>query len=371
MNSPFIVSSVFVLIALLICSASGELVISGNGGLALEQEGPQGPTAPGVGNVAAGKTVFFLNTHPADPHKDAKVTDGIYGNGSSWLGITQSTYVGIDLASSTSINKVAFGRSNVITGDPCAGGVCTDRWTGIYTLQYTTVANPNVNTTNWTTIGDLNYQSAGGPNFANPHRRHVYSFTAVNATGIRIKTQAPDDQGGSWMAIDEIELYSPPPAEPPAAYSYTTPATYTIGEAITTNAPSSSDDGISYAVVPALPAGLTLDQNSGEITGTPTVVAAMANYVVTATNEGGSTTATLTITVIEMPVSPPTSLAYSAPSATYTVGETLPPNTPTSSGGAVNSYSVSPALPAGLMLNTSTGVISGTPGELIPATAYS
>jgi hypothetical protein len=35
--------------------------------------------------------------------------------------------------------------------------------------------------------------------------------------------------------------------------------------------------------------------------------------------------------------------------------------TPTSSGGAVTSYAVSPSLPIGLMLNMTTGVVSGAP----------
>jgi Putative Ig domain len=57
----------------------------------------------------------------------------------------------------------------------------------------------------------------------------------------------------------------------------------------------------------------------------------------------------------------PSGLTYSSNPATYTVGVAITPNNPSSSGGAVASYSVSPALPAGLSLNTSTGVITGIP----------
>lgn len=67
---------------------------------------------------------------------------------------------------------------------------------------------------------------------------------------------------------------------------------------------------------------------------------------------GGSTSTTLQA---------PTGLTYSVNPAVYTTGVAITPDSPSSGGGAVTSYGVSPALPAGLSLNTSTGVISGTP----------
>ena len=70
------------------------------------------------------------------------------------------------------------------------------------------------------------------------------------------------------------------------------------------------------------------------------------------------------------PVAAPSALSYSSNPATYTKDTAITNNTPTSSGGAVVSYSVSPALPAGFTLNTSTGIISGTPTTLTPASNY-
>ena len=66
----------------------------------------------------------------------------------------------------------------------------------------------------------------------------------------------------------------------------------------------------------------------------------------------------------------PTGLTYSAGTVVYTKGVAATPDNPTSSGGAVTAYSVSPALPAGLTLNSSTGVISGTPTAVAPAASY-
>jgi hypothetical protein len=76
---------------------------------------------------------------------------------------------------------------------------------------------------------------------------------------------------------------------------------------------------------------------------------------------GGATTPTPT-------VSAPSNLSYSSP-AQGTVGTALASLTPTVAG-SVTSYSVSPALPAGLTLNASTGVISGTPTAAAVLTTY-
>ena len=85
----------------------------------------------------------------------------------------------------------------------------------------------------------------------------------------------------------------------PAGLSYTTgTAVYTVGTPIPPNSPISTGGAVtSYGVSPSLPAGLSLDGETGIITGTPTAVAATASYMVMATNLTGNATATLTITV--------------------------------------------------------------------------
>jgi hypothetical protein len=138
--------------------------------------------------------------------------------------------------------------------------------------------------------------------------------------------------------------------------------------AIAANTPSSSGGAVAaYSISPALPAGLAFSPSTGVITGTPTTLAAAANYTVTPTNAGGSTTAALTIAVNDVA---PSALSYSANPVLYTSGLAIADNTPHSSGGPVVSYSVSPALPAGLNLNTSTGVITGTPTTATAAVTY-
>ena len=55
----------------------------------------------------------------------------------------------------------------------------------------------------------------------------------------------------------------------------------------------------SYSVSPTLPAGLTLVSSTGIISGTPMAVTATTRYTITASNAAGSTTATLSITVVD------------------------------------------------------------------------
>ena len=157
--------------------------------------------------------------------------------------------------------------------------------------------------------------------------------------------------------------------QPPSALSYTTAtAVYTKGTAITPNSPTSSGGAVTaYSVSPALPAGLSLSTSTGIISGTPTAVTATASYTVTASNSAGSTTATLTITVED---AAPAGLAYTTGTAVYTVGTPITPNSPTSTGGAVTAYSVSPDLPAGLSLDDDTGIISGTPTAVTAKASY-
>ena len=68
------------------------------------------------------------------------------------------------------------------------------------------------------------------------------------------------------------------------------------------------------------------------------------------------------------PVQAPSGLSYAGP-LTGRVAVPVSSLSPTITG-SVTSYSVSPALPAGISLNTSSGVISGTPTAAVPTATY-
>jgi hypothetical protein len=85
---------------------------------------------------------------------------------------------------------------------------------------------------------------------------------------------------------------------PPSGLSYSpSSASGTVGAAIGSLTPTVTGTVTSYSVNPALPLGLSLDESSGVISGTPSAVASTADYTVTATNGTGSTTPTVTIEV--------------------------------------------------------------------------
>src|SRR5207245_1482768 len=139
-----------------------------------------------------------------------------------------------------------------------------------------------------------------------------YVVTASNASGFTTST---------------LSITVNPAAPTNLTYS-TNPATYTVGTPIIPNVPSSSGGTpTAYSVSPVLPAGLSLNSLAGIITGVPTAATPTANYVVTASNGTGSTTATLSITVDP---AAPSGLTYSSNPATYTVGTPITPNVPTS-----------------------------------------
>ncbi len=65
----------------------------------------------------------------------------------------------------------------------------------------------------------------------------------------------------------------------------------------------------------------------------------------------------------------PKSLSYASP-MTCEVGTEITPNVPLVGGGTPDSYSVSPTLPRGLSIDSTTGVISGTPEAKVSAADY-
>lgn len=188
----------------------------------------------------------------------------------------------------------------------------------------------------------------------------VISGTPTAASASAVYTVTARNAAGTATARVQIEVRSAAAAPATLTYREAT-VTYTAGTAIAANTPTSSGGPITtYSIAPALPAGLAFDTQTGIISGTPTAATPAATYTITGTNVAGSTTATLQITV-QLAVVAPASLSYASASALYVTTEPIVPNTPVATGGAIASFTVSPALPAGLSLNAATGVISGTP----------
>ncbi len=129
----------------------------------------------------------------------------------------------------------------------------------------------------------------------------------------------------------------------------------------------------SYAIEPALSGGLSLDTATGEISGTPTELIDQT-YRVTATGKGdylGSSVFTeISIQVLAQQL---TSIAYASRTNVFDLNEAIsitPVIEFTGASTPTNTFRIEPALSGGLSLDTATGVISGTPTELIDQTTY-
>ena len=154
---------------------------------------------------------------------------------------------------------------------------------------------------------------------------------------------------------------------PPASVKYVSPSTpFTVGQAISPIDPMVTGSISSYSVAPALPDGLALNTATGAISGTPQAVSPSTTYTISGMTAGGDVNADVTITVND--VKP--AIAYSVASYGLAVNQVGGTNPPTQTGGAVVSWSVSPALPAGLTISQKNGRISGIPTIASPTTTY-
>ena len=181
----------------------------------------------------------------------------------------------------------------------------------------------------------------------------AYTVTATNS-------------GGSDTATVTITVSEPLPV---IAYS---PNSFTlaVGTAMTAVSPPTlygTGTVDSYSITPTLPSGLSIDASNGTVSGTPSAVSPSRQYTITATNTAGSDTATITILVNGVA---PSSITYSPSSFSLTKGTPMTTTTPTTTGGTVTTWSVSPSLPSGLSLASSDGAISGTPTAVSSSATY-
>ncbi|MCP5495734.1 MAG: putative Ig domain-containing protein [Leptospiraceae bacterium] len=144
------------------------------------------------------------------------------------------------------------------------------------------------------------------------------------------------------------------------------PYTFTKGVGISTITPTFNGTLTSCTASPGLPSGLSINNLTCEISGTPTVLQTATNYTITASNSHGFATANISITVNDVA---PTSLSYAGNPFVFTKDTLITTVSPTFTG-TPTSYSVSPALPTGLSIHPTTGQLAGAPTVLATVNTY-
>lgn len=188
---------------------------------------------------------------------------------------------------------------------------------GLINGQPGTVTIPKMNTETWAfetleVYNQSNFHSGYGPLQASDYP--VAPYVAMTNIGIwvngnlTVPSWTAQIGQNAWFGENtyvapgngEVDLYF---HHRPPSITYATPQVYTTTISISPLVPTNTGGTpTSWLVSPALPAGLTLDPSSGNITGTPTAASAATNYTVTATNDGGSSSFPINITVNAAPV---------------------------------------------------------------------
>ena len=126
---------------------------------------------------------------------------------------------------------------------------------------------------------------------------------------------------------------------------------------------------VSWAINGTLPSGVTFNNQTGVLSGTPTELWPQTSYMVWANNSGGTSVGYLNITVVdELPT-----LSYFPENLTLLNNTQSPslPLAPTLNGsGIILEWGISPDLPSGLSFGSDNGTIWGVPTERMNTTMF-
>ena len=200
--------------------------------------------------------------------------------------------------------------------------------------------------------------------------------SVMTATTVTLTVTVSD---GTATATDMHDI-SVTPADTAPTFGGATIAdqTYITGETVALTLPfaTGGNDGITYTLTPALPAGLTHNGTARTITGNPTATLTATMFTYTAADGDGNTaaddTATLTFTItVETDTAPAFATGATIAAQTYVAGLAIEPLTlaAATDGNGALIYTLTPAI-AGLTLDPTSRVLTGTPTTVATATMY-
>ncbi|KOY84389.1 hypothetical protein AD998_21225 [bacterium 336/3] len=155
---------------------------------------------------------------------------------------------------------------------------------------------------------------------------------------------------------------------PPLIFTNTSASTVIVGVNYNLDVSvTGNTQPLTYSIIPSLPSGLSLDTNTGLISGTPTTSTPNTTYTVTASQNSGACSISQTYTfAVNCPpltfVNPNTN--FGIVGVSYSLNASVVGNT------QPLTYSIAPSLPAGLSLNTTTGMVTGMPTNISSLTSY-
>ena len=142
-------------------------------------------------------------------------------------------------------------------------------------------------------------------------------------------------------------------------------ATVAVGEEVRFTTSSTGGSISKFSISPNAPSGMVFSSQSGSLFGFPRFEQLATTYTVTGVGSGGSSSQQFVLTVnAKAPVfrlSRYIQTVVKGSAAGFTVSST---------GGPITRFSISPAAPAGMSFNTSTGVLSGSPTNVQPAATF-
>ncbi len=247
---------------------------------------------------------------------------------SAWFDISLTEYTGLNQSNPIDAQAGAAGHAG-----PVSSGSAKSSLTGDVLYAYC--------------VGELTCTVGSGFAARSAVNYDVVADKLAGAPGIYAATGSAN--GGWSLQLVALKPASPGVGAPPAINSGTT-ASGIVGNAFSyqinaTNTPTR------YTAT-GLPAGLSVNSATGLISGTPTA-AGISTVALSATNSSGTGTASLTLTIgAARPVlsSATTAVGTAGTAFSYQITAT---NSPYSFGAT--------GLPQGLSVNTTTGLISGTP----------
>jgi hypothetical protein len=279
----------------------------------------------------------------------------------------------IDVASGTISGTPTTGGTYTViiaaTDGSGASGSATFTWTVTNTVSVTSPGDQSsaagtaitpltVSATDTSSTATLSYSDGGTlpPGLSIDSSSGQITGTPTTAGSYPVTITASDNQGFSgtatftWTVTSNITVTNPG-AQTDGSGTAITPLTIQASD-------SSAGSTLSYSDGGTLPPGLSIDSSTGKITGTPTTGGAYSVTITVSDNYGQSSPVSFTWTITN-------TVSVSNPGAqTGVSGTAISPlaiSASDSSSTATLTYSDGGTLPAGLAIDPSSGVVSGTP----------